>query len=430
MNDTDLTARRLGFITGTMSRLCTETRLPAVLDLLTALTRELVNCDRVSFWFWDKPAGKLWTLAASSSGRLTLPDNYGLVAETVRSGEVQRIDDVYADRRFNPAVDRQTGYRTRSLLTVPLLNSRGEAIGAYQCINRLTEEGKPALFTEEDVHLLSVVSAFAGKSLESYGLRAEQEALEAELDVAGEIQRDILPELAPLERGQPFALDAMVKPSRTMGGDFYDAYHLPDGRLALTVADVSDKGISAALFMMNAKAVLKERALNLGGTPGEILTYAGARLREENALGMFVTVWFACLDPATGTLEYASAGHEDPILLRRGKTRLLEPGERRLPLGLKADILYPTYRTALHPGDTLLQYSDGAPDACSPLDETYGVDRLRQTFRHLAARRIEDLPLRLMTELLTFTGDRPQYDDICLMVLHMREGKELCENGE
>ncbi len=425
MTDQALTARRLESITGIMSRLCTETRLPAVLELLTALTRELVNCDRVSFWFWDKPAGKLWTLAASSSGRLTLPDNYGLVAETVRSGQVQRIDDVYADRRFNPAVDRQTGYRTRSLLTVPLLNSRSEVIGAYQCINRLTAEGKPALFTEEDVHLLSVVSAFAGKSLESYGLRAEREALEAELDVAGEIQRDILQELASLERNQPFTLDAMVRPSRTMGGDFYDAYRLPDGRLALTVGDVSDKGISAALFMMNAKAVLKERAITLGGSPGEILTYTGARLREENAMGMFVTVWLACLDPATGELEYASAGHEDPILLRKGRTRLLEPDERKLPLGLTADICYPTYRASLLPGDTLLQYSDGAPDACSPLDESFGVDRLRQTFRQLAARRIEDLPLRLMTELLAFTGDRPQYDDICLLVLHMREGKEL-----
>ena len=425
MTGPDLALRRLGSITETMSRLCAETRLPAVLDLLTALTRELVNCDRVSFWFWDKPAGKLWTLAASSSGRLTLPDNYGLVAETVRSGEVQRIDDVYADRRFNPAVDRQTGYRTRSLLTIPLLNSRSEVIGAYQCINRLTEEGKPALFTEEDVYLLSVVSAFAGKSLESYGLQAEREALEAELDVAGEIQRDILPELTPLERNQPFTLDAMVRPSRTMGGDFYDAYRLPDGRLALTVGDVSDKGISAALFMMNAKAVLKERALTLGGTPGEILTYAGTRLREDNAMGMFVTVWLACLDPATGVLEYASAGHEDPILLRKGKTRLVEPAQRRLPLGLMAGVRYPTYRVKLRAGDTLLQYSDGAPDACSPLDESYGVERLRRTLRKLAARRVEDLPLRLMTELLTFTGDRPQYDDICLLVLHMREGKEL-----
>ena len=425
MTPRELTAYRLDRITAVMEQLVTETRLPAVLDLLTVLTRELVKCDRVSFWFWDKPAGKLWTLAASSSGRLTLPDTYGLVAETVRSGQVQRIDDVYADRRFNPAVDRQTGYRTRSLLTVPLLNSRSEVIGAYQCINRLTEEGKPALFTEEDVRLLSVVSAFAGKSLESYGLLAEREALEAELDVAGEIQRDILPELAPLERGRPFTLDALVRPARTMGGDFFDAYLLPDGRLALTVADVSDKGISAALFMMNAKAVLKERALNLGGSPGEILTYAGNRLREENAMGLFVTVWMGCLDPETGTLEYASAGHEDPILLRKGRTRLLEPEERKLPLGLMAEIRYPTSRVSLRPGDTLLQYTDGAPDAASPLDEAFGMDRLRQTFRKLAARRVEDLPLRLMTELLTFSGNRPQYDDICLMVLHMRDGKEL-----
>ena len=165
MTETGAAERRLDSITEVMSRLGTETRLDRVLALLTDLTRALVRCDRVSFWFWDKPAGRLWTLAASQSKRLTLPDRGGLVAETVRSGQVQRIDDVYRDPRFNPAVDRQTGYRTRSLLTIPLLNSRGEVIGAYQCVNRLAESGTPIPFTGADERLLSVVAAFAGKSL-------------------------------------------------------------------------------------------------------------------------------------------------------------------------------------------------------------------------------------------------------------------------
>ncbi len=422
MNSPELAARRLDRITETMEKLVTETRLPTVLDLLTGLTMDLVTCDRVSFWFWDKPTGKLWTLAASSSEeRLTVPDSFGLVAETVRSGRVQRINDVYADPRFNPAVDRQTGYRTRSLLTVPLVNSRQEVIGAYQCINRLTEDGQPALFTEEDVTLLSVVSAFAGKCLDSYGLQAEREALDAELDVAGELQRDILPELDPIQRGRPFTLDAMVRPSRTMGGDFFDAYLLEDGRAALTVADVSGKGIGAALFMMNAKAVLKERTLNRGGSPGEVLTYAGNRLKEENALGMFVTVWLAFLDPLTGTLEYSSAGHEDPMLLRSGTVSLLEPEERRLPLGLKRGVEYPTYTARLLPGDTLLQYTDGATDAFSPDGEQFGPERLKEAFRTLAARRVEDLPLRLMEALLAWSGEGPQFDDIGLLTVHMKE---------
>ena len=422
MTPRELTAHRLRCITAVMEKLVTETRLPAVLDLLTELTKDLVKCDRVSFWFWDKPGKKLWTLAASAaSGCLTVPDYYGLVAETVRSGQVQRIDDVYKDPRFNPAVDRQTGYRTRSLLTVPLVNSRQEVIGAYQCINRMDAEGAPALFTEEDVRLLSVVSAFAGKSLESYGLMAEREALDAELDVAGELQQDILPELYPLQKGRPFTLDALVKPSRTMGGDFFDAYILEDGRIALTVADVSGKGIGAALFMMNAKAVLKERALNRGGSPGEVLTYAGSRLKEENAMGMFVTVWLAYLDPETGELEYASAGHEDALLLRAGEASLLEPEARMLPLGLVSGIVYPSYALRLLPGDTLLQYTDGATDAFSPEGEQFGLDRLRETFRDLAVRRTEDLPLRLLNALLAWTGKGVQYDDIGLMAVHMKE---------
>lgn len=424
MSPLELAAHRLDRITAVMSLLVTETRLPAVLELLTGLTKDLVKCDRVSFWFWDKPAGKLWTLAASAEKeRLTVPDSFGLVAETVRSGRVQRINDVYADSRFNPAVDRQTGYRTRSLLTVPLVNSRQEVIGAFQCINRLDAEGLPALFREEDVTLLSVISAFAGKSLDSYGLQAEREALDAELDVAGELQRDILPELSSLQRGQPFLLDAMVRPSRSMGGDFFDAYRLEDGRLALTMADVSGKGIGAALFMMNAKAVLKERALNRGGSPGEVLTYAGMRLQEENAMGMFVTVWLAYFDPASGLLEYASAGHEDALLLRAGEVLTLEPRERKLPLGLKAGVSYPSRTFRLLPGDTLLAYTDGATDAFSPQGEQFGPQRLRETFRDLGERRPEDLPLRLTEALLAFSGSGPQYDDIGLLSLHLRKGE-------
>ena len=413
MTETGAAERRLDSITEVMSQLGTETRLDRVLALLTDLTRALVHCDRVSFWFWDKPAGRLWTLAASQSKRLTLPDRGGLVAETVRSGQVQRIDDVYRDPRFNPAVDRQTGYRTRSLLTIPLLNSRGEVIGAYQCVNRLAESGTPIPFTEADVRLLSVVTAFAGKSLESY----TWQELDSELEVAAEIQRDILPELAPFRADGRCSLDAMIRPSRGMGGDFFDAYHLEDGRLAVTVADVSGKGIGAALTMMNAKAVLKERALNRGGSPGDVLAYANSRLSEENSTGMFVTAWLGYLDPADGCLEYASAGHEDALLLRGIRLLTVAPPQRRPALGLVPELSYPVGRLRMEPGDTLLQYTDGATDIFNVRDEQYGLERLGQTFRRLARQRVEDLPLRIMTALLAFAGTRPQYDDIGLLVL-------------
>lgn len=156
-----------------MSRLFEEKELSTTLFLLTDLGKTLVNSDRASFWFWDKRKHTIWTLAALGTDTIEIPENSGLVGASMMNNEILIINDPYSDSRFNPAVDRETGYVTKSILTMPVTNNEGKVIGAYQAINKIDNEGNDSAFTEEDVKRLSLATAFCGRSLESYMLYNE-----------------------------------------------------------------------------------------------------------------------------------------------------------------------------------------------------------------------------------------------------------------
>ena len=156
-----------------MSRLFEEKELSTTLFLLTDLGKTLVNSDRASFWFWDRRKHTIWTLAALGTDTIEIPENSGLVGASMMNNEILIINDPYSDSRFNPAVDRETGYVTKSILTMPVTNNEGKVIGAYQAINKIDNEGNDSAFTEEDVKRLSLATAFCGRSLESYMLYNE-----------------------------------------------------------------------------------------------------------------------------------------------------------------------------------------------------------------------------------------------------------------
>ena len=156
-----------------MSRLFEEKELSKTLFLLTDLGKTLVNSDRASFWFWDKRKHVAWTLAALGIDTITVPENTGLVGAAMTGNEILIINNPYEDPRFNPDVDKSSGYHTKSILTMPVTNSEGVVIGAYQAVNKINTDGSDGEFTEEDVKRLSLATAFCGRSLESYVLHNE-----------------------------------------------------------------------------------------------------------------------------------------------------------------------------------------------------------------------------------------------------------------
>ncbi|MBO5342022.1 MAG: sensor domain-containing diguanylate cyclase [Lachnospiraceae bacterium] len=156
-----------------MERLFEENELSGALHLLTELGKALVNSDRASFWFWDKKKHEIWTMAALDISKITIPENTGLVGAAIMNNELLVINDPYNDPRFNSDVDKSSGYVTKSILTVPVTNSEGKVIGAYQAVNKLDENGMDSAFNETDIKRIKLATAFCGRTLESYLLYNE-----------------------------------------------------------------------------------------------------------------------------------------------------------------------------------------------------------------------------------------------------------------
>ena len=166
--------RKLEGIFQCMDSLFVEKELSGALKLLTELGRVLVESDRASFWYWDKRAKQLWTMAATGIDKISIPEDAGVVGYSVTHNEVLIINNPYNDYRFNQDVDKESGYRTKSILSVPVSNARGVVIGCYQAVNKISETGDDlGEFSEEDVRRMSLAAAFCGKTLESYMLYDE-----------------------------------------------------------------------------------------------------------------------------------------------------------------------------------------------------------------------------------------------------------------
>ena len=233
-----------------------------------------------------------------------------------------------------------------------------------------------------------------------------------ELEVARQLQHDLLPQSAPAIPG--FRLAHSYRTANEIGGDYYDFLFLPDGRLALAVGDASGHGISAGLVMAIANATFKT-ALDLDPSPQAVLAQLNRVLFRTGTQRAFMTLFYGILDPATGVLEYASAGHPFP-LLRRASGSIEELGEGALPLGLNRSGAFPEGRTTIEPEDLLVLYSDGIPEAVGgTAEDSFGFPRLKALLVDLSTpQQVHDRILRAVEQHL---GDRQLRDDLTLVVL-------------
>ncbi|MBR2275291.1 MAG: SpoIIE family protein phosphatase [Lachnospiraceae bacterium] len=244
---------------------------------------------------------------------------------------------------------------------------------------------------------------------------AEKERIGAELNVATQIQADMLPRIfPPFPERKEFDLFASMDPAKEVGGDFYDFFLVDDDHIALVVADVSGKGVPAALFMVISKTLIKNRTL-MGGSPAEILTYVNNQLCEGNEAELFVTVWLAIIEISTGKGMAANAGHEHPALRRKdGSFELIE--YRHSPaVATMEGIRFREHEFELHPGDTLIQYTDGVSEATDSKDELFGNERIVNSLNIEPDAEPKELLHTLRTEIDHFVGDAPQFDDITML---------------
>ncbi len=304
------------------------------------------------------------------------------------------------------------------VLVVPLVTS-GELIGLLNLGPRLSERG----YSSDDKQLLDTLAGYAAPAMRVGQLVRQQEnearqreRIEQELKVAQLIQQQFLPKSVPdLPTWQ---LSAFYRPARTVGGDFYDFIELPDGRVIVVVGDVTDKGVPAALVMASTHALLRSNAPRLL-SPGAILATVNDLLCEDIPAHMFVTCLVMAVEPATGSIEFANAGHNLPYL--RGKDGVTELRATGMPLGLMPGMTYDENTAVMRPGDCLLLHSDGLAEAHNNDREMFGFPRLAEIVgREVDAERLIDLCL---SELERFTGPGvEQEDDITLVTLERRLG--------
>ena len=235
-----------------------------------------------------------------------------------------------------------------------------------------------------------------------------------ELSMAMQIQESMLPDSLPTSREHPeFDLCASMDPAREVGGDFYDFFFTDDDHLALVIADVSDKGVPAALLMMSAKILIHYRARH-GGTPAEILADVNDEMCEKNDAGMFVTVWMGILDIRNGTMVCVNAGHENPAVRRDGEFRLFQD-KHGLAVGVMPGIKYRDYTLELRPGDSVFVYTDGVPEANNEASELYGAQRLECALNHLADPSPQGVLQGVRADVDAFVGAAKQFDDLTML---------------
>ncbi len=335
----------------------------------------------------------------------------GIVGRTVQENGCQMVRDVALDPDFARAVDEGTGFTTRSILCAPLsVNDR--RVGAIELLNKVAGDG---LFSEPDRQVLRVLASTAALAIINARLTSaliEQEKVRRELELAAEIQRNLLPRRSPAS----FPVHGINVPARGVSGDFYDIFTLADGRVCFNVGDVSGKGMNAALLMAKTSSLYH----CLGKTvhdPGRLLAMVNAEICETGTRGMFVTMVGGVYDPASGVVRFANAGHEPP-LYRDARGRYVACPAEAPPLGIAPDLMggagYPVTELSLDAG-VFSVFTDGVTEGRLDSGEMLGVEgfmRLTEEFARLGAvERLTAIAARL---------NRPGtilHDDLTILVI-------------
>ena len=246
---------------------------------------------------------------------------------------------------------------------------------------------------------------------------AEKQRISSELSIATRIQADMLPRIFPnFSDRKEFELYASMSPAKEVGGDFFDFFMVDDDHLCMVMADVSGKGVPAALFMVISKTLIKNRAQR-GDSPAEILKNVNAQLCDGNEAQLFVTVWVAILELSTGKGVAANAGHEHPALCRCGQTFELVVYRHSPALATIEGIRFKEHEFQLYPGDSLFVYTDGVPEATNANNELFDNERMLQALNQHPDASPTTLLRTIRHEVDDFVGNAPQFDDITMLAL-------------
>ncbi len=411
-----------------LSRLVTESLdLPEVLERIMSTSRQALEAEAASLLLVDETPGPgrgelVFTVAQGPACQglrsgFRLAPGEGVAGWVAREGRAVLIDDVYADPRFNADVDRLTGYRTRSMVCVPLLY-RERIIGVVQGINKLGG----GVFTEDDLELFTLLGAQAAVAIVNARLHREaldKQRMDFDMEVAASVQQGFWPKGAPPFPG--FDVAGVSLPCDATGGDYYDYLARESGGTGaclVAVGDVTGHGIQAALLMASVRAFLRSRLLSPGG-PADVVSDVNRLLAADlGQTGRFMTLFLLELCPALGRVRYVRAGHDPALVYDPVADTFRELGGRGIPLGIDGDWRYEEYELGeMPPGTILALGTDGIWEARAASGEMYGKQRLRRVLRGAAAGDARSVALAVLADLDGFRQGEPSRDDVTLVVV-------------
>jgi sigma-B regulation protein RsbU (phosphoserine phosphatase) len=416
----------LDFLAQLSQVVVSNTELQPILDWMVEKTSAMVSADEGSIRLLgpDMMSSAPHTIvrkprAGLESGSWEPPVSMSVMGFLLTKGETLSTPDLLTDPRF-PGLKNVTS-RVRSVLAAPL-----RVANRVTGMLAVTTRTPGRQWTPGEIQLLSIVASHSGEAIEKARLRAEaeekrryeeeQRRYEREFAQAADIQMSLVPS-KPLVVG-PWEVIGRVIPARHVGGDYFDYFPLGEDRFGVTIADVSGKGLPAAIMMSNVQASLRaycdgDHAID------DAMRRVNRSVARSAMPGKFITLFYGEVDAARNVLRYSNAGHNFP-LLRRVSGTLEELSTGGLMLGPIEDAVYEVGETTFSPGDTLLLYSDGVSEAMDTRDHEYGEERLRATWERSAGRPIHEMMDALIKDVEQFRGSKSQSDDITVVVVGPR----------
>lgn len=390
-----------------------STDLIELLRIIEQAALTVLDCERVSIFLHDRQNDELYSRLATGQEGLRIPATLGIAGEVFRTVQTVNVADAYNDARFNREVDRRTGYRTRNLLTCPLLGVDHQPVGVMQVLNK---RGQP--FDIWDEELVRTLGAQAGVALQRQLLMEEfieTQRIKEDLRIAHDIQQHLLPRKPP--RLLNYDIAGWNQPTDETGGDFYDLQLLANGTLAVTIADVTGHGVGPALIAAECRALLRA-SLSLTQNLERVLALVNDMLVDDMPEDRFVTAFVGLLDPSNHRFTYISAGQGPVFHFTRATGEVIELPTTGIPLGVLPDRNYEASRAfVFEPGDLLLFITDGFVEWPDDAGNRFGNDRVEsmlQTHHALPAKELIGVMYEAARE---FAQGSPQRDDLTAVVI-------------
>ena len=371
---------------------------------------EYLNAEAASIFLLDADSQELVCAECAGPVNITglrLSSNKGIVGKTVMTRSIQVIRDVQSDPDFTRKIDAASGFSTRSILCVPLIINN-ECIGALELLNKKNDD----LFGDQDKHLSMALASYAALAINNARMAdalVEQERMRKELELAREIQLDLLPDVSEESN---FPINGVNVPALEVSGDFYDFFRRDDGLIYFNLADVSGKGMNAAMLMAKASSLLHHLAKDIDD-PGELLARVNDEICETVSHGMFVTIVSGFIDTNTCTIKYSNAGHQPPLFHHySGEFEEIEAGAP--PIGILPGTEFPVTTIKLDGGSVHI-FTDGVTESRDDeqklLDVGGLIKLIEENSKVTPTKRLENIVAKIQNPNIE------QHDDITLMVI-------------